>query len=258
MRVYILFSDDPIFKPRLLHQILLFGKYEVCGVGEVTALKRGGFINKLKFNLAFWGLGPFVSIAFTHYYRTVLEKLPLSPSINGISSIKKVCDSYQVPYQLVPNVNAPKFLTELREVEPDVILSFQHQIFRENILAIPNVTCINCHPALLPNYRGIKPIFWAMLNQDDYFGVTVHTMTREIDCGKIVSQIKIPLYREHTMFQNSIAAYELSAHVILDALNKLVSANIEDFPPIPDSADYYREPTQTDLQRFKELGLRLY
>ncbi len=37
-------------------------------------------------------------------------------------------------------------------------------------------------------YRGAKPIFWAMLDGVEEFGVTVHIMTSDIDKGYFVAQ----------------------------------------------------------------------
>lgn len=259
MRVYILFSDDPIFKPRLLHDILIHGNFECCGVGEVASPKRGGFIKKAKHNFQFWGPGPLIYITMEHYLRKIIASFQLlSPSINGILSMKNVCESYKIPFSRVVNVNDALFLNELRELDLDLILSFQHQIFRDNILSVPKIACINCHPALLPAYRGVKPIFWAMLNQESFFGVTVHTMTRKIDCGRIISQVKIPIIHQNTMFQNYRIAYAASAFVIYQAIESLKMQDITSFPIIPESSDYYREPSLDDIKRFKSLGLKLF
>ncbi|MCK4534738.1 MAG: hypothetical protein KAT81_04345, partial [Syntrophobacterales bacterium] len=57
--------------------------------------------------------------------------------------------------------------------------SMQRQIFGTNILAVPKIACINCHPAKLPKYRGFWPILLAMINGDEPIGVTVHTMTKK-------------------------------------------------------------------------------
>jgi hypothetical protein len=48
--------------------------------------------------------------------------------------------------------------------------------------------CVNFHPSLLPNYRGPEPIYWALLNGDANFGLTLHHMTEGIDEGDVISQ----------------------------------------------------------------------
>ena len=261
MRIYILFSDDPIFKPRLLYQVLLLGqgRYEFCGVGEVSAPKRGGLRKKVIYNIAFWGWQAFIYIAINHFYRKLLARLPLPWSVNGMFSLERVCEHFGVEFSHVDSVNSQEFLADLRAKEPDVILSFQHQIFKDEILALPRKACINCHPALLPKYRGVKPIFWAMLKGEDYFGVTVHTMTRDIDRGRIVSQVRVPLKQDHSLYQNYIAAYELSAVAILEALEKISDVtDFSIFPEIPNTSEYYHNPSKSDIKAFHQRGLRMF
>ena len=53
---------------------------------------------------------------------------------------------------------------------------------------------VNLHPALLPDYRGPKPIL-GMLYRDDVDrcgGVTLHQMVPEIDAGPIIAQQRVP------------------------------------------------------------------
>tara|TARA_X000000368_G_C22816926_1_gene617212 strand:- start:69 stop:743 length:675 start_codon:yes stop_codon:yes gene_type:complete len=49
----------------------------------------------------------------------------------------------------------------------------------------------NCHPSILPNYRGLLPIQRNIYdnifnNKNNYFGVTIHKINKEFDEGKIV------------------------------------------------------------------------
>ena len=60
------------------------------------------------------------------------------------------------------------------------------------------VPFINRHTSLLPSYKGIYPIFWCMLNDEKFVGVTVHTMTSKIDEGTILTQQKIPKKKQNT------------------------------------------------------------
>ena len=52
-------------------------------------------------------------------------------------------------------------------------------------------TCLNIHYSLLPNYRGLHSTVWAILNDEDYLGATIHVMNENIDDGPIVYQYKV-------------------------------------------------------------------
>ncbi len=47
---------------------------------------------------------------------------------------------------------------------------------------------LNLHPSLLPKYRGLHSMAWAILNNEKHLGMTLHEMNENIDDGPIVSQ----------------------------------------------------------------------
>ena len=51
--------------------------------------------------------------------------------------------------------------------------------------------CLNIHYSLLPNYRGLHSTVWAILNDEDYLGATIHVMNENIDDGPVVYQYKV-------------------------------------------------------------------
>lgn len=53
---------------------------------------------------------------------------------------------------------------------------------------------INLHNGPLPRYRGVSPINWALKNEEDLHGVTIHEITEGIDDGPIVSQVLFSIY----------------------------------------------------------------
>ena len=79
---------------------------------------------------------------------------------------------------------------ELRPLGADVLVSMGFStLVPDNILDLFPSGGVNLHPALLPNYRGPKPIHRLVL--DDawrrYGGVTLHRMTRRFDRGDLLA-----------------------------------------------------------------------
>lgn len=56
---------------------------------------------------------------------------------------------------------------------------------------LKNNDCINIHYSLLPKYRGLHSTVWAILNDEDYLGLSVHKMSDYIDDGPIIHQFKV-------------------------------------------------------------------
>jgi hypothetical protein len=55
---------------------------------------------------------------------------------------------------------------------------------------------INLHNSPLPKYRGVSPINWALKNEEEEHGVTIHQMTPGLDNGPIFGQIKYSIYHD--------------------------------------------------------------
>jgi methionyl-tRNA formyltransferase len=66
---------------------------------------------------------------------------------------------------------------------------------------------INLHNGPLPKYRGVSPINWALKNEEDEHGVTIHEITPGIDDGPIISQLKYSLYPD---FDEVVDVYQRS------------------------------------------------
>ncbi|MDT3395125.1 formyltransferase family protein [Streptomyces sp. B1866] len=47
---------------------------------------------------------------------------------------------------------------------------------------------INFHPGRLPQYRGVRPVNWALHNREHLHGVTIHTIDPGVDTGPILAE----------------------------------------------------------------------
>jgi len=70
--------------------------------------------------------------------------------------------------------------------KPDfIVVAAFGQILPKEILDI--APCINLHASILPKYRGASPIQQALLNGDEYSGVTAMLMDEGLDTGDILA-----------------------------------------------------------------------
>lgn len=91
-----------------------------------------------------------------------------------------------------PKANSKKFIREIKKLKPDVIIvGSWGEIIKEEVIKLPRVAFINCHPSLLPRYRGANPYSSVIKNGEVETGVTFHLMDKKIDAGDILMQEKI-------------------------------------------------------------------
>jgi len=79
----------------------------------------------------------------------------------------------------------------LNNVKPDTVLSNGcPYILNQSILR--QYECINIHPSVLPDLRGIDPVIGSILFQRP-LGATCHWMDEGVDTGDIIAQVSIPV-----------------------------------------------------------------
>ena len=86
---------------------------------------------------------------------------------------------------VVENFNDETCAERMKRVAPDVVVLGGSRILRQHIIEIPTLGVLNAHPGLLPKYRGVDVIPWAILNGDD-IGVTLHFIDKGVDTGPVV------------------------------------------------------------------------
>lgn len=83
-----------------------------------------------------------------------------------------------------------KLISSFNESDAEIVVcAGYHKIIEEDILN--QKVIINTHPSLLPKYRGLHSLAWAMLNFEEELGFTIHLMNDKIDDGDILEQFKV-------------------------------------------------------------------
>ena len=58
---------------------------------------------------------------------------------------------------------------------------------------------LNIHPSLFPNYKGLNTHKRVLENGEKLTGCTVHEVTPELDCGRILGQATVPVLPNDTV-----------------------------------------------------------
>lgn len=105
-------------------------------------------------------------------------------------------------------------------------------ILPQSLLSRAKVASINFHPSS-PKYPGSGGISWALYNNDNKTGVTVHLMNEKIDNGKIIKVYDVPIYPkdcvssvlERVHLKQLDAFYDIIMHIVNEGANGLWKAS---------------------------------
>lgn len=157
--------------------------------------------------------------------------------------LRMLAASLDVPYLLAPDHNHPSAEKLLRDAQPDIIAFTGGGLIRKNILELSQGGVLNCHAGLLPRYRGMDVVEWAILEaegQAPQTGITLHLMDQGVDTGPIVLTQPIPPLPGEDL--QSLRARFLPAMVqlMLEGLNGLRDGHLEPLPQASsDGRQYY-------------------
>lgn len=112
------------------------------------------------------------------------------------------------------------------DAKPDIIITAAYgQIIPKVLLDYPKYKCVNVHASLLPKYRGGAPIHWAIINGEEYAGVTIMYMAEKMDAGDIISQDKILIGEANTTELTQKLSI-LGRDLLIKTLPNIISNNI--------------------------------
>lgn len=153
-----------------------------------------------------------------------------------------------VPVLRPEKVNAPATRTWLRQLRPDYFLVCNYQqIFKEELLAVPSVTCINFHPSPLPRYAGLAPFYWMVRHGERDGAISVVEMTPGIDDGPILMRGSLPLTGRESASSLRAAQERLNIDTLRDLVPQLAARSFDRTPQDPAQRTYFSRPTDADL-----------
>lgn len=132
-----------------------------------------------------------------------------------------------IPFLTHTNANSAEFVATVRQFECDLNVSMSfNQIFKYDLINSAALKTINCHAGMLPYYRGRNILNWALINDEKFFGITVHYVDVGIDTGDIIKQNSYAITDADDYSTLLQRAYIGCAETLFDAIKDIQSNNI--------------------------------
>ena len=96
--------------------------------------------------------------------------------------------------------------------------SFDHLV-PSGVINLFDGQLFNLHPSLLPQYRNVSPVQYALALGDAETGITLFRITTGIDNGEIIAQVAEPIHADDTTPTLTSRLFELGANLFLGELS---------------------------------------
>ena len=146
------------------------------------------------------------------------------------------------------SVNSEDFRRAVRKLKADVILTGTWgERFSQKTINTPKLACINCHPSMLPAYRGPNPYMAAICNGEESTGVTFHLMDTDYDTGAILLQKEVPILKSDDGYTLKLRCVQTARCALKELLDGVESGSITPIEQIEANASYYPRITNKDI-----------
>ena len=191
------------------------------------------------------GIKGFIYVLYLYLLR-FSERLLTKKANRKYLTLLEISKKYGIPYASLNSVNTEFFKELIKDYEIDYVINSGNQIYKKNTLDSLSAKIINRHTSLLQGMGVFIPVFWQMLNDEEYGGVTLHWIDERIDKGEIAYQESFPLEKDKSLFHHYKTAFEIS----LRLCNKLIQdLNINKEITIESTMEdsYYSWPTKKKI-----------
>lgn len=166
------------------------------------------------------------------------------------SPVKQYADELGIKTLQPIKLKDPIFLQELSALKADIQIVVAFRMLPEIVWNMPPLGTFNLHASLLPNYRGAAPINWALINGEEFTGVSTFFLKHEIDTGNILLQRKVAIDSKDTAGSLHDKLMLTGSDLVVETLDQIIENKITAIAQ--DKAPYADQSIKEAPKLFKE------
>lgn len=117
-------------------------------------------------------------------------------------TLRELARRDRIPLLTAGDLNGRRARVALQAAQPDVIAFTGGGLIRSALLSVPRLGILNCHMGILPEFRGMDVVEWAVIEageESPRIGLTLHLMDRGVDTGPILLHHRLELRSGDTL-----------------------------------------------------------
>jgi methionyl-tRNA formyltransferase len=164
----------------------------------------------------------------------------------GFTAIARV---HGIPALEPARPNSPEFVATMRALRPDLFLAVGYlNRLGGDLLAVPSLLAANFHASLLPAYRGLHPVFWALRAGERWAGLTVHVVDAGLDTGDILYQVRVRTRRNDSVESLYDRIMDRSVELVVQLIDDAGAGRLRRRPQGAEGVSYFSSVREEDFQ----------
>jgi len=172
------------------------------------------------------------------------------------SSVGAIARRKDIPVFVTRDLNSQEGREFLRSIQSDLIIAahFDQKLDRDLCDGV-NHAAVNVHPSLLPQHRGVEPVFQSLLADEQMLGVTLHRLAEKLDAGNIIGSRSLKSDPGWSVFAASFHLLKAGADLVIS--NKRLLLESGSGSPQSEGGTYESWPTPREVFRLHGRGKAL-
>lgn len=263
MNIVFFTQEDPFYVKIFFDEFLKNFKSpeEIKALVISRVLAKKSVIKLARQMYDFYGPRDFIRIGLQYIYLKYMGRKPVKKSksdkIPKTYTLQQTANVYGLNVIERSDLNSKDFQEFIRQYDADLFISVASSIiFKEELVKIPKIDCINIHSAPLPKYRGMTPNFWQLYHGEKEAGITVHRIDSGIDTGEIITQHFVPIENNKTLNDLIVKTKKEGARLIIKVIEDFRNGRVT-YKKMEGVSSYFSFPNRKDVIEFKKKGKRL-
>jgi methionyl-tRNA formyltransferase len=234
-----------------LYGALVLRRLRACDRLEVCAIIRSTRVLDARFGSLRGALAQIrrSGVAYALYLWCATTLTDWLCALAGIGAVPIRTATADIPLLMTRDINDAEGLRFLKTCAPDLLVSaFFNQRVHVPALALPKYGCLNIHPSLLPDAKGVDPVFQCLLRGEPALGVTVHFMSPDLDAGGILAQRSVDGRAGSSVFATTALLFREGAELLAATLESIARGATG--APQSGAGSYQSWPTRQELRNF--------
>jgi methionyl-tRNA formyltransferase len=233
----------------VLRRLRASDRLEICGIIRSTRVldPRFGFLRGALTQIRHSGVG------YALYLWCATTLTDWLCAVAGMEPVPMRTATPGIPVLATRDINGAEGLRFLKMCAPDLLVSaFFNQRLETAALELPKYGCLNIHPSLLPDAKGVDPVFQCLLRGAPALGVTVHIMSLDLDAGRILAQRSLEREEDSSVFATTAVLFREGAELLVAAIEPIVGGQAG--APQEGAGNYQSWPSRQDVRNLSARG----
>lgn len=245
-------SNGGIFPDILLRELLAVPNLKFVGI----ILSNRVFYKKCNFISGAFRFFIRCGVFYTVYIWLITTFAELLGVFTKTGSLKFLAKKHHIPLLKTRDVNSAVAIDFIRNLKPNLLLSAHFdQLLRPPLCDGQEFAAVNIHPSKIPEYKGLEPVIYALLNKESHVSVTLHRTSTTFDSGNIIDSATIKHLPNESVFSITRRLMHSASSIFKSSIPNILDRHSG--TPQSDSGSYNSWPNTQSIRRLYKMNIPL-